>query len=222
MILAHFDQDKQISENLTESFLEIVQSVSELLTEHGFNIQPYKDANNLEFLKLDLASQLKTIEHFKIYAEVLIDTHRSEELQDTRVLLWNMLKRMGYFPTDDILSKIQNHHIIEIYNKQNVQVFRNLSFFKVCSYSLDEILCIPWWKLYHREEKISQEIFKFGSMILSGELKHSISPDIPTHVLAETSSRSNYTMNVDINYLSSLESHEGDKAALVLETAHLI
>lgn len=219
---AHFDKNEHISENLAENFLELVQSVSEVLTNQGYNIQPYKDSKNLEFLKLDLDSQSGTIEHFKVYAEALIDTHKSDSLHDSRVLLWNMLKRMGYFPTDDILSKIQDHHIVEIYNKQNVQVFRNLSFFKVCSYSLDEILCIPWWKLYHREEKISQEIFKFGSMILSGELNHSICPDIPTHVLAEASSRFSYKMNVDINYLACLESHEGDKAALVLETAHLI
>lgn len=216
-------QSKQDSSNaLNARFVALAESVSDTLSKYGINIQPYRPDKSLNFSGLDLDSQSNILKHFEIYSEVLIDTHRSETLQESKVLVWNMLKRLNFFPTDDILSKIKDNHIVEIYNSQNIQIFRNLSFFKVCSYSLDEILCIPWWKLYHREDKISQEIFKFGSQVLSGEINHSVCPEIPTHILTEIASTSNYKMEVDIDFLSSLEGFDQSRAALVLETAHLI
>lgn len=222
MIHLKVDQKELSPESITQTYVDLLESVSNVLSIYGLKIKPYNDIKNLHFLNLNFESQLKTIDHFGVYAEVVIETHKSHTLKDSKVLLWNMLKRLGYYSMDDVFTKIKDHHIIEIYNSQNVQIFRNLSFFKICSYSLDEILSIPWWKLYSREDKISQEIFKFGSLILSGEIDHSIEPEIPTHILCETASSSNYKVNIEINCMSGLTDHIGSRAALVLETAHLV
>lgn len=209
--------------SLSERFAHVAMAVSDILALYGHTVRPFKSANDLEFTKLSQDMQAIYLKHFSTYAEVLYETHNSgQNLNEARQLVWNMMKKIGMHTTDDVLNKINNSQIVEIYNSENIQIFRNLPFFKVCSYTLDEVLSVPWWKLYRRDDEMSREIFRYASLILRGEAKSTVYPNLPRHYLREVASSFCFQMNIGINFMAPLVGLQQDRAILVVEEAELI
>lgn len=209
--------------SLSERFAHVALAVSDILAHYGYHVKPYKSADDLEFSKLPHELQLTYLKHFSTYAEVLYETHNSgQSLNEARQLVWNMMKKINMFTTDDVLNKITNNQIVEIYNSENIQIFRNLPFFKVCSYTLDEVLSVPWWKLYRRDDEMSREIFKYASQILRGDAQTTIYPNLPRHYLREVASSFCFQMNIGINFMAPLIGSQQERAILVVEEAELI
>lgn len=217
---AHVNSEKSLS----AQFVEATVAAADILNRYGASVVPFKSANDLEFSKLPHNLQALYLSHFRKYVDVLYETHQAgQDLNEARYLVTNMIQKIEMAPVDDILSKIKNSQIVEIYNSENIQIFRNLPFFKVCSYTLDEILSVPWWKLYRREDHVSREIFSCATQILRGEIESTIVPQLsPRHVLEEVASFTCPRMNVDIIFMSPLVSKLNERAILVIEEAELI
>lgn len=209
--------------NFDSEFAQLAESTATLLNQYDLNVRPYRSSADLAFSKLPQEVKVKYFTHFKAYYEILSETHHSgKDLREAKHLLWNMLNRLKYRVTDDILSRIADHQIVEIYNLENIQVFRNLPFFKICSYSIDEIVSLPWWQLYKREDAISQLIFQYASKVLNGETTETVAPEVPLHLLEERDSFGRHKMNVTVEWMSPLKSALNGNAVLVVEEATLL
>jgi hypothetical protein len=108
-------------------------------------------------------------------------------MRSSRQLTWSALKILGLRPPLDFFDKIQNEDIVEIYNTDQVQIFRTLRFFELCSYDVASILMIPWYKLYGRSSQMEEiGLREMNDSLFSGTA--AVPFDMPSHELSEIAS----------------------------------
>ncbi len=89
--------------------------------------------------------------------------------------LKRFLRRSGYrLANEDALDLIKDGDVFEIYNAERIQVFRSWSCFRVCSYSLVDLLVYDWNTLYDRPSWVAHELMSCVPKILA--------PDAPVYV----------------------------------------
>jgi hypothetical protein len=200
---------------LTERFCALAEP-------YGYNIRPYLAADLPLFHVLDKERQKIILGHFRDYVEVASAISASgQDIADTPLFVLRMIKRLGIEVSSDLFDKMTSESIVEIYDLRNIQIFRNLNFFAISSYTLEELLVREWWQLYAREDLINREIFLWASRVLKGETKNTVSPSIPRHTLIEKESLCKFEMYVDIDYFSPATLNDNPAGIVCIERAEV-
>ena len=113
------------------------------------------------FKNLDEKNQIEILRSLKTYNEICAETlANGDSLTDSKSFVWQALKKLGLRFSSDMFNFIQQENVIEIYDMNNVQIFRNFNFFGFTSYALEDLLCRPWVELFHRanQEHINEMI----------------------------------------------------------------
>lgn len=122
-----------------------------------------------------------------------------------RQLLWNTLRKLKAVPPSDIIDKIGDGDVIEIYNTEFIQVFRNLNYFDISSYSLVEVFTHQWDELYERENPgIGQQMMGVALSVISGQAKSTFVCPVDPHVLKERFSEEQLRLSMIPGYVSPL------------------
>ncbi|MGE3973372.1 MAG: hypothetical protein AB7F59_02465 [Bdellovibrionales bacterium] len=106
-------------------------------------------------------------------------------LDDDRTLALWVLKSLNWRFHPDLFGHLTKNDVIEIYNKDSVQIFRTFNFFNLISYTLEEILCYEWWELYRRPEFIQKELVTQGTRILEKKVEETLFNFAPNHEVEE-------------------------------------
>jgi hypothetical protein len=172
----------------------------------GSEILPYRDPSLKIFSSLSHDKQENAYNAFlKYYGVCSAATYEDIRLSDDPSLLWYVIKELGLRPCSDLFNKIQPNDVIEIYNTDFIQIFRNFAFFSICSYSLEEIFSYEWRELYERDPVITGKLAELAFSLLSGDVKTTIPIlGIGDHQLTEVFSPSRHKMVVNHSYLSPL------------------
>src|SRR5690606_17702992 len=86
-------------------------------------------------------------------------------------VFWNVLRRFDLRPCSDLFDLLDSNDVIEVYRYDFIQIYRNLRFLELCTYSLDEVFSYEWPELFHRKQEINFELFDLTREILSGAKK---------------------------------------------------
>jgi hypothetical protein len=216
--LIQTNSDDQVSQ-----FSSLAQNILLCLKKENFNVKVSRYDVCENFMKLSEENKKLQLELLQQYSEVCEELQaQGESLCNSPMFVWKMMQKMGLKAKFDIFEHIGPTDIVEIYNHQNVQVYRNLFFFQICSYSFDELLSIPWWQLYRRSDEISQLIFANGSAIFRRDILEPIVPEIPEHLLEEIASEERLKMNLQIKLMAPLQNEAGEVYCLVVEKANLL
>lgn len=204
-MIASIAAKKNSAIDMVNEFRALADLFSDLCEKHGITVRPYFGSSLPVFSDLSNVRQQDILGHFRAYVDVAIEIDREgESIANSPLFLLRMLKKLGMQTPMDVFDKLKENSIVEMYDMRNVQVFRNLNFFKVCSYTLEELMSREWWQLYERAPHDTQEIFLYVSRILSKEITSTCDPGIPTHPLKEKESARRYEMNYTCDYLSPL------------------
>ncbi|MEZ4744054.1 MAG: hypothetical protein R3B45_16670 [Bdellovibrionota bacterium] len=154
---AHSSKD-----NLVREYLKLLSTFCSLMKDTEIKAVPYREEAPLNFLNLDRKQQEKTIKDFRRYTKnCLAVINNGYSIVDDKQMLWSMMKELSVRPPSTLLQKLEDNIVIEIYDTAAwTQVFRNYRFYSLCSYTLDELLCKPWWELYLRNEEVTEKIFE--------------------------------------------------------------
>ncbi len=123
-----------------------------------------------------------------------------------------------------MFEKIKENHIIEIYDRENIQIFRNFNFFDVVSYTLEDVLCRPWTELFIRENpehsaSILNAVEKFYS---AEEVNVTSLEHVGTQRLSEQDSPFNLKVDLIVNYVAPIYFADRSAAGFVaIETGEL-
>lgn len=208
--------------SIVNNFRTLCESVSELVCREQVALRPYKSPALPFFSRLPLERQKGAVHRLKQYQEVCESTlAEGGKLRDTPTFTWKMLKSMHLTPTHDLFSKLEAGDIIEFYNLDSIQFFRNLRFFEICSYSLEELHCSEWWELFRREDAVNRQIYEATLKIFSGQEGGTFQPNIQRHVLEEKASECLFRMDVDVKFLSPLYSGRDLAGFATIEGASL-
>lgn len=138
---------RPISESPSDAFraddlLRRVRRFCHLLGKYGISKHSHdQDASLASFDQLPIERRQAIVSQFDRYTNLLSLAHQERvSLRDDKALVWSTLKALRLRPPSDLLDHLAHGDVIEIYDHNQVQVFRNLRFFELCTYGVFEIL----------------------------------------------------------------------------------
>lgn len=155
-------------------------------------------------------SQQKKLSIHKNF-DLIMDTISSEELQALSMLSDDLftrlcLKKMGIRCPEDFLSTMTEEDLVEGYNTDGIQIFRNLRFMDVCGYSLLDVLSHEWPTLYERSQIITRQLFSAVDKTLQDLSVQLTKLDnlVATHFMKERFSSTRQVCQVSFKHISPL------------------
>lgn len=133
---------------------------------------------------------------------------------DDREFFCLSMQAMGVQFPSDFLKKLDRDDLIEGYDMNRIQIFRNMRFMETSSYSLLEILSYEWPLLFARASAITDKIISHCD-----ELLWSANRTIPVHVakhwIHEIRSAERQVCEVTFKYMTPLFSGPGKPAGVI-------
>jgi hypothetical protein len=118
-----------------------------------------------QFAKAPAEKQKEILTNITTYLRILAQTFepeidRSPRAREVARLKWS-LKCFGLKTlNDDVFNAVSENDVIEVYNLQGIQLYRNMMFFKVCSYSLLDLSINSWDQLYDKPSTVVDATMK--------------------------------------------------------------
>jgi len=208
------------------TFRRVAMKISDLGASVGIKISPFHHPSLIFFSKLDDLNQRKVLEALNTYLNIY-ESVKSEgvSILNCSRVIWNALLQLGYRPTSDLFSHISDEHLIEVHDCNLIQVFRNLSFFNYCSYSLEELYCHQLVELYERDLKTEQNLMSLAPPLFSGEIRNVIDPNLQPHIIQEKISSAKLAVLCHVQKIAPLFSSASNNpnpiAVLTIEKAEI-
>lgn len=108
------------------------------------------------------------------------------------------------FPRD-FYSHTRADHVVEAYDMNRHQIYRNLHFMEVSNYSLLEVLAYDWPTLFHRDLAVTNLIIQQAEQDMWSE-NRTIPSKIPVHYIRELLSKEPQICEVQQQYFAPLYS----------------
>lgn len=144
-----------------------------------------KSKMNFEALSPDRQQQVRM--SFKDYSHLVFGPEPEPVPHSEAQLLQVCARKLGLVFDSSAYSGLTADHVIEVYNSEMLQIYRNLSFFSLCSYDLLDLLTNEFYELYERSYAINEELFK-ASQVLSNR-PYNLEPysmrHTPRHIMRE-------------------------------------
>jgi len=203
-------------------FKDLSNKLSVLLATEGIDVKPY--VNGLPFFSsLSIGSQQAVNEHLKLYYSLCCEQlSEGYQLSDGASFLWRALRRLGLVPRSDLFQHFTKDSVIEIYSFENKQLFRNINFFKFCSYTLEELHAVEWWRLFQRDDSITQRLYGYAAQIFNGERANNFIPDVSKHTVYELASADKLVMEINFNIMGPLKRNHQTEALIVAEDVRIV
>ncbi|MFM6927784.1 MAG: hypothetical protein ACKOX6_04930 [Bdellovibrio sp.] len=171
------------------------------------NLKAFSGPNLPFFSKLGVLEQRNAIERLKVYNEICSDVLADgKSLKDSTALTWYALKKFNFIFSSDLFQYIHDDNVIEVYDRDNVQIFRNFHFFDVSSYTLEDLLCRPWTDLFMRaNQDHTQAIINTCQKFYTKEVT-TVTPlaNVGTHRIIESDSPFSFQVDAVVDYLAPL------------------
>lgn len=209
-------------ETLRSNFIALSMSLAKMLQNVGLKTQAGLEGFP-HFNQLTNLEKTTAIERLQFYYDLCMEQLiEGQSLRDSKKFTWRALVKLGLSPQSDLLDRIGEGDIVEIYNEEQVQLFRNLEFFDICSYTLEELFCIQWWRLFQRDEAVSSEILKLVNDLYSKKYPNGVAGPLPQHTVLECLSRDKFKIDFFMKYIGPLYKNKQVGALICLEQAALI
>lgn len=156
-------------------FKPLLESFSRHLAAKGIPIEPWGVASVQKFLSLTPQQQDKAFSRFESYLELIgwpqsfpfnqkISNYK--ETYSEKDLLKVCARNLDINFHSDIYAKMTNEDIVEVYDRDFVQIYRNLGFFDLCSYSLLDLLSHEFYTLYERSLQVNSLMMEAGEQLV--------------------------------------------------------
>lgn len=113
------------------------------------------------FESLPLEKQQAILSNISSYLKILSEDitprrdRRDYEIERLKCALKSFKVRLS---DQDFYSKIGQDDFVEFYNSSNIQLYRSVRFFSLCSYSLLDLSVNPWDELYEKPVGVMSEV----------------------------------------------------------------
>jgi hypothetical protein len=209
IVLEKLNQNPSFSNaDVALKFKTLLEQFAETLNREGaMRVKPYDPKAPLaRFNQLPESTQWSIYNNFVRYYDVCSQGNREKISirQDGCKLLWKMIAMLGYVPAHDLMDKITDEDIIEIYNLDFVQIYRNMKFIELCSYPLDTVFTHEFPELYRRPDVITAQLIEFAQRTLLGQIHSTVPFQVEDHFLEEIFSEEKSKFQITMGIISPL------------------
>lgn len=209
----------QLEPDLTQQFLKLAAQFAEHFHALGLQVRATRDGSAREFLRASEVVKRRAIGYLQFNLELFREMQASgESILQTKKYLWRALQKLRLTPPADILDYIFDADIVEIYFLDDIQAFRNFRFLELTSYTLDEMLCRPWYRNTTRPLKPQLQLMATVLKGKLGRIPKTIPWNIPEHELWEKDTIGNHHLMIHLKHFIPLRS--GAKIAAFVSTNH--
>jgi PAS domain-containing protein len=193
------------------------------LADEGVSKSPYFSRDLPHFSKLAADEQAEAVRVLGHTLEIFDEVKSAGgSLADTPQLIWRSLRRLNWTPKSDVFDKIEKGDVIEIYSTEHRGLFRNLAFYDLVSYSLEDVFARKWFELFKRDEKKTAEIFQFVDRILRDEFRETTAPGFGHHLCYEMSSPARLHYKMSVKYVSPVYKEGKIAGYVAIETCEVV
>ena len=172
-----FDGERVSAMDGAKLFNELTSLIKEtncFLKMSGFDTPAPATELRKTFLAMPAERQARLLNDFALTNEIYCELEEPPRLFDRRTelnVLSRFLKKARLrIPQDDLLDRVSEGDIIEIYDMNNVQIYRSWNCFRVSSYSLAELLVFPFDVLYDRPSWVLEKLMSVIGTVLGPDL----------------------------------------------------
>jgi hypothetical protein len=175
----------------SDEFIELASEIASLAKDDQINIVPFSDPTLPHFSALSDSQKERVLWQLRTLCEIGRRIRsKSESLADSKALLREFFDITEFLPPPDLMNWIKGDEFIDVWDDSHQLIIGNYVFFRVISYSLEEVYCRPWMQLFYRPNERAHELLLGLSMeILQG--KHFTVVEtryIPPHLVSEIDS----------------------------------
>lgn len=211
--------------NLNNEFAALANKTVEYAIIAGSRLIPFSSPSMPFFNKLNHIDKLKVISELKSFNEICEQIlSEGKALTDAKAMTWYALRKFNLHFPSDLFDFINDENVIEIYNRDNIQIFRNFNFFDVTSYTLEDLLCRPWVDLFSRlNSEHTMSIINTCNKFYSKELT-AVTPlsHVGKHKIVETDSPFGLNVDAVVDFVAPIYDKTKYPAGFIaIETAQL-
>jgi hypothetical protein len=212
------------SDGPADKFRRTSEQISLLLNKEGVPAPlPFHDESLVHFKALSNKQQQTAIRNIGNHLKILEYVVKSgESLKNEQQILWRALKLFNMRPKFDIFSFLDSKYAIELYDCHGIQLWSNIRFMEVCSYTLEEMFCYSWQDRYKRDEEATGKILKVLDEMLISESPQTVRPQIENRLI-ESFSTERFIIDVVHDYMSPVMGAARNMVGfLVLSTVEVV
>ncbi len=188
-----------------KNFKIVTAKISNLLLMNGVSVKAFRNDELPYFSNLRVDHQKIIVSVLESQFEIYSASYSAGiSLRDTAQLSWQAIRRLGYVPSYDFFDKIQKDDFLEIYTLDSIQVFRDINFYRICSYSIEDLVTRPLIDLVDRPAEITEKIYYWVGKVMVGEVTATIDPQIPLHTVRELDSEFKIRTELKIKWYSPM------------------
>lgn len=198
-------------------FRELLEEFCAFARTEGLSVTPYQGDGPRYFLEMPEPLQEQTLKYFQAYVEVCREVRDQDQasLRNDQLFLWRMFQKLRLHPPSNFMSEVRDGEVIEIHNHEFVQVYRNLNFFSLCSYTLDDLLCRPFWQLFQRDESVTNGLVEVGKNVFSSAAPGTQHLHLGEHTVLEIDSPGRFLSVIQHRVVAPLSDAQGRVSAAV-------
>lgn len=174
----------------------------------------------LEFLAgRSHADKLKIWERAQMVLEnaAQVTSHLPDSRIESEVeTLKRIFDRIKLHPPDDFLSTLREGDIIEFYNASGFQLYHNLEWLRLTSYSLLDVVVYTFPELFERPTSVIGDIWKEALRPFSEFPPRASRMMVPIHTLRERLSAESRCFVVEFRYIAPLLDQNGLPQAIII------
>ncbi|UXR64721.1 hypothetical protein EZJ49_00435 [Bdellovibrio bacteriovorus] len=203
--------------SLTATYRSNLEELGCLLKTLGHEVRPYTHTHLPHFHQLSTSKQSAVSAALEAYIGALkAECQLGGDFNHERFVL-QFLFRMGIVPSEDLNDTIHREKYIQIYNSDQLQIFRSLSCYDRCSFTLEQLTTHPWFDLWERDSLFYYALFGLASTALKVVKFTKLRLNFPFHRVTEMNSANNFSFDYRIKSLSALTRQGKLQAALLIE-----
>ncbi|MFV8248583.1 hypothetical protein [Bdellovibrio bacteriovorus] len=182
----------------------------------GIEMRAYDNPQLQYFTKLSPAQQATVSQALEAYVGALRSEYVEGDFSNERFVL-QFLFRMGIVPPSDLHDTLDKEKYIQIYNADQIQIFRSLSCYDRCSFTLEQLTTHTWFDLWERDSLFYYACFGLAATALKIVKFTKLRLNFPYHRVTEINSAHEFSFDYRIKSLSALTRQGKLQAALLIE-----
>lgn len=202
------------NEEFFSQFRAVAEKVSAITARHGVTVKPYRSSELPLFRQLSFEAQGLALSQLNTFLKSLeLFEDQEENLGEQDRALWYALSAFGLLPNSDMFKLFKSSDVVEIYDMEGFQIWRNFNFLKICSYNLEEMYSIEWFRRYERKPEDVKACGEAINDLLTGKTPEISMVQVPYHQIRETDSSEQLHLGVTYQWIARLKDRSGQLAA---------